>query len=78
MGIDHDTRKDVYSQIDGIGLKDIEQFHKDHFKGKPWQTRVLGSKDKVNMEDLKKYGKVVELSLKDIFGYEAETKVIKP
>ncbi len=78
MGLDHDTRKDVYTQIDDIGLKDIEQFHNEHFKGKPWQTRVLGSKEKVNMEDLKKYGKVVELSLKDIFGYEAEAKVVKP
>jgi hypothetical protein len=31
------------------------------------------------MTDLKKYGKVVELSLKDIFGFEAEkNKEAKP
>jgi predicted Zn-dependent peptidase len=78
LGLDHDPRKDLYTQIDGVGLKDIERFHTDHFKNKPWQIRVLGSKDKVNIEDLKKYGKVVELSLKDVFGYEIEEKVIKP
>jgi hypothetical protein len=30
---------------------------------------VMGSKEKINVEDLKKYGEVVELTLEDIFGY---------
>ena len=60
-----------------MSLTDVEKFHDDHFKDKVWSVKVVGSKDKVNMDVLKKYGKVVELNLKDIFGYEA-IKVMKP
>ena len=47
-------------------------------KDKKWNIRVIGDKTKLNMSDLAKYGKVVELNLKDIFGYEVESKVLKP
>jgi hypothetical protein len=30
------------------------------------------------MNDLAKYGKITELSLKDVFGYEAEAKESQP
>ena len=75
--MNEDSRKGIYNAIDKIGLTDVEKFHGDHFKDKVWSVKVLGSKDKVNRDVLKKYGKVVELSLKDIFGYTAE-KVVKP
>ena len=77
LGLNYDYRKDIYNSIDKISLNDVEKFHNAHFKDKTWSVKVLGSKDKVDMSILKKYGKVVELNLKDIFGYEAE-KVIKP
>ena len=77
LGLNVDLRKDIYNSIDKISLNDVEKFHDAHFKNKTWSVKVLGSKDKVSMDVLKKYGKVVELNLKDIFGYEAE-KVVKP
>jgi predicted Zn-dependent peptidase len=77
LGLTEDSGKNIYNQIDKINLGDIEKFHADQFKDKVWAIKVLGSKDKLNMDVLKKYGKVVELSLKDIFGYEA-VKVVKP
>jgi len=79
LGLKEDSRIETYNQIDQISLNDIKQFHKEHLKDKPWNMKLLGSKDKINMEELKKYGKVVELSLKDIFGYDVEkTESIKP
>ncbi|MBP6447933.1 MAG: insulinase family protein [Saprospiraceae bacterium] len=77
-GLNYDTRKDVYQSIDNITLADIKNFHGDHMKDKKWNIRVIGDKTKLNMSDLAKYGKVVELNLKDIFGYEVESKVLKP
>jgi hypothetical protein len=77
LGLNEDTRKGIYTAMDKMSLPDVEKFHDDHFKDKIWSVKVLGSKDKVSMDVLKKYGKVVELSLKDIFGYSAE-KVVKP
>jgi hypothetical protein len=47
-------------------------------KNKKWNIRVIGDKTKINMDDLAKYGKIKELSLKDVFGYEVETKVTQP
>ena len=72
LGQKEDLRKITYNNIEKISLSDIKQFHANHMKDKSWNMKVLGSKDKINMDELKKYGKVVELSLKDIFGYEVE------
>lgn len=79
LGLDHDVRKDIYEGINNISLGDIKKFHGDYLKNKPWNIKLIGSKDKINMDDLKKYGKVVPLSIKDIFGFEAEkSKEVKP
>jgi predicted Zn-dependent peptidase len=77
LGINYDIRKDIYNQIDKITLGDIKTFEEQNFKNKNWNIKLLGSKDKINLGDLKKYGKVVELSMKDIFGYDVE-QVLKP
>ncbi len=78
LGLNYDTRRDIYNAVDGITLNDIKKFHADHFANKTWTVRLIGSKKRVDLEALKPYGKVVELSLKDIFGYEVEKGEIKP
>ncbi|HMG15927.1 MAG TPA: insulinase family protein, partial [Saprospiraceae bacterium] len=77
LGVERDLRKDVYDGVDKISLADIKKFHEDHLKAKSWNIKLIGSRDKINMTDLKKYGKVVELSIKDIFGYDVD-KIVKP
>ncbi|HMP30453.1 MAG TPA: insulinase family protein, partial [Saprospiraceae bacterium] len=77
-GIDYDIRKDIYQQIDGIALSDLKTFHSETMQNKPWNIRVIGSKERLNMSDMAKYGKVVELSLKDVFGFEVDKKELKP
>jgi predicted Zn-dependent peptidase len=74
LGLNYDTRKDIYEQVDKMTLNDIKKFHANHMAGKKWNCTVIGSKNKISMEVLKKYGKVTELSLKDIFGYDADPK----
>lgn len=74
MGIDHDTRKDIYEQVDKMTLNDIKKFHAEHLAGKKWNCAIVGSKDKISMDMLKKYGKITVLNLKEIFGYEPEAK----
>jgi len=72
MGLNHDTRKDVYDQVNSITLNDIQFFHKEHVAGKFWNIGVIGSKEKVDIKMLNKYGKVQILTIKDLFGFEAE------
>jgi len=69
MGNDHDVRKDIYDNIGKLGMKDLEKFHKENFEDKKYTYCVLASKQKINVADLSKYGKVEELSLEQIFGY---------
>ena len=69
LGIHHDLRKDVYNEIDKLTFDDLNNFYKSNYTNKPYFYTVVASKDKVNLNDLNKYGKVVEVSISEIFGY---------
>lgn len=69
LGVHHDLRKDVYEQIDNLNFESINNFYKNNYTGKPYFYSIVASKDKVKMEDLTKYGKLIEVSITDIFGY---------
>jgi predicted Zn-dependent peptidase len=68
-GIDRDQRKEIYDALEGLTFADVQAFHKQYVAGKQYNLLVLGSKDKIDVKALSKYGEVVELSLKDLFGY---------
>ena len=69
LGIDYDIRRDIYQNINTMTLDDIKKFQNQFVKGQPQIILVIGSKDRLNFNELKKYGKVEELKLKEIFGY---------
>jgi len=69
MGLKEDSRKYIYNNIDKLNFKDILAFHSKYLANKPYSYAVLANKKKVKMEDMKKYGEVVELSLPELFGY---------
>ncbi|HRF41943.1 MAG TPA: insulinase family protein, partial [Saprospiraceae bacterium] len=49
LGLDYDTRRDIYNAVDKITLNDIKQFHADRFAGKNWTVRLIGSKKRLDM-----------------------------
>ncbi len=69
LGLDHDINKDIYTSMPKLTFNDIEQFQKTTYQNKPFTYSIMGSKDKIAMSDLEKYGKVQVLTLEDIFGY---------
>jgi hypothetical protein len=69
LGINYDARKAVYEAMPNLSFKDIAEFQKSTYTGKPYTYCILASKDKLKSEDLQKLGKVQELSLEEIFGY---------
>lgn len=69
MGINYDERKMVYEAIQKITYADVKAFQEKNIKGKTWAIAVVGSKDKIKEEDLKKYGELKVLTLEEIFGY---------
>ncbi|PUZ28259.1 peptidase M16 [Chitinophaga parva] len=69
LGLHTDLRKQVYGQIDGVSLKDLQQFHDTQLAHKPYTYCILASDKKVSMDNLKQYGDVKVLSLEELFGY---------
>jgi len=69
LGINHDRRKDIYESLNSISVNDLRSFHNERYKGKPFTYCIMGSKEKISMDELKKIGEVTELSLEEIFGY---------
>jgi predicted Zn-dependent peptidase len=69
LGLDHDIRRDIYATAPKIDFEQIEDFQKQNIRGHQYAIAVLGSKEKIDMKDLSKYGDVQELSLEEIFGY---------
>jgi zinc protease len=69
LGLDYDIRRDIYKNIKTMTFADIEAFQKKYLKGKKKIMLVVGSKDKIDFSALSKYGKVQQLTLKEIFGY---------
>ena len=69
LGLTTDYRKDIYEKVEAMTFDDIKKFHTEYISGKPYTYCVVASRDKINMDDLKKIGEVKELSLEEIFGY---------
>jgi predicted Zn-dependent peptidase len=74
-GLTYDIRKDVYDQVQKFTLDDVEKFQREYLKDKNFNVVLIGSKDKINFKELQQYGKVKELTLDELFGYEKVQKI---
>jgi predicted Zn-dependent peptidase len=70
MGYDHDSRKDVYEMGQKMTVEDVVKFQKDHIKDKNFVILVVGDRKKLDMKYLETLGKVTELSVQDVLGYD--------
>lgn len=68
-GIDYDVRKDIFEKIQTFTFDDMKSFHAQHIRNANYHIMVLGKKTELDMNTLKKYGKIQSLSLEEIFGY---------
>jgi len=69
LGLDHDIRKDVFTQLPKLTFADIKTFEEKNLKSKPHSILVIGDKKLLDFSLLKGYGNVNYLTLTDIFGY---------
>jgi predicted Zn-dependent peptidase len=68
LGVKEDTRKAVYEKTQKMTYDDLKKFADTNIKNKQSNFLVLGSSKKVDFKVLEKYGKVVKLSMSDVFG----------
>ena len=69
MGDDHDRRREIFEALPSMTLDDIVNFQKENVKGRTYYYCILGDLEDLDMDYLKKLGKVVVLTQEDIFGY---------
>lgn len=74
-GLDYDIRKDIYDKARTMTLADIKKFHEENIKNARFNTVLIGNREKIDFNDLRKYGEVQELTLDEIFGYEKVQKI---
>lgn len=66
QGYTSDPREYRYSVYNTMGFNDITGFYHDHVYGKPLLITLAGNMKKVNKEELKKFGKIIEVKQKEI------------
>ena len=69
VNTDIDPNKQIYDEVKASSLETVGQFFNNHVKGKKYDILIVGNKDKVDFNLLKKYGDVTEMTLEEIFGY---------
>ena len=69
MNLPKTSNEIVFEQLNKITLNDVVQFHDKYVKQGIYTLTVLADKNKVTEADLKKYGKVISVSLDELFGY---------
>ncbi|MDL2323507.1 hypothetical protein LJC52_05940, partial [Bacteroidales bacterium OttesenSCG-928-A17] len=69
LGIDYDNRKPVYETIQTMELPDIQKYFDEHINPAKYSILIVGKRDLVDFNYLKKHAEVKELTLEEIFGY---------
>ncbi len=69
MGLDHDIRKDIFEALPTATLDKVVDFQKANVAGRTYNYGILAKPENIDIEALKKLGKVVILTQEDIFGY---------
>ena len=66
-GYTQDPRIDNVKKYQTLIFDDIVTFYADNIKEKPMVIAIVGDKKRIDLEDLKKYGKIIEVKEKDLF-----------
>lgn len=69
LGFDYDIRKDIYKDMQNLTLDSTNDFFNKEVRTKQYNTAIIGKKESLDFEALKKLGEVEEVSLEEIFNY---------
>ena len=68
-GLNYDIRRDVYLNMNGMSLQDLQSFFDDHISDRHYTIIVMGDRTKLNLNYLNTIGDFSEVTLEEIFGY---------
>ena len=70
LGLSEDPRKEIYKAVENMTLADIKAFFERCVKGRSYNIMVVGNKNEVDMNALKKLGTIKELDVNYLFNYK--------
>ena len=69
LGLDYDRRKPIFEAIQTMELSDVQKYFDEHISPAQYSILLVGKRDLVDFNYLRKYAEVKELSLEEVFGY---------
>ncbi|WP_091472480.1 M16 family metallopeptidase [Flavobacterium swingsii] len=69
LGFDYDNRSDIYKNIQNLTLENTTDFFNKEVKTKKYNTAIIGKKESLDFEALKKLGTIEEVTLEEVFNY---------
>ena len=69
FGYTQDQRKAIFEQAPNFTLNDVKAFQEKYIKGNKYNYYILGDRNSVSFNEMRKFGALKELSLEEIFGY---------
>ncbi|MBT8266940.1 MAG: insulinase family protein [Bacteroidia bacterium] len=70
LGIDNDNREEMYNAIKNMTIDDLRTFFNTNIKGENYNIMVIGNKNDIDMQALKKLGDIQEMDIDYLFNYE--------
>ncbi|HMQ08668.1 MAG TPA: insulinase family protein [Saprospiraceae bacterium] len=67
-GIDTNIFEIIYKKLTSMEMDDLVEFHSNFIKSEPIKIGVIGPKDKMDFNALRKIGEFEELTINDLFG----------
>ncbi|WCO03122.1 M16 family metallopeptidase [Psychroserpens ponticola] len=75
LGIDNDNREEMYAKIKDMTMDDLRDFFNANISGENYNVMVIGNKEDIDFEALKKLGKVQEMDIDYLFNYDQPEEV---
>ena len=69
-GLSEDNREEMYEAIKKMTMTDLRNFFSNNIKGSKYDLMVIGNKEDVDIDAMKRFGKLQELDLDYLFNYE--------
>lgn len=69
FGYDTDSRIELFEKVPALTLDGVKKFQESYIKSKPYTYCILGNTKNLDLNALKKIGKVTTLTQQEIFGY---------
>ncbi|HND88145.1 MAG TPA: insulinase family protein [Saprospiraceae bacterium] len=64
-----DLRADIYAHMEQAQTEDLLRYQREHIKGRRYTWLVLGDRQNIDFQYLRRIGRVEELTLEEVFGY---------